>query len=655
MSIRGLVLDYEVKSGLLYLTEDSFTESRKVLPNLPESLRGLPLAKVEAISRFHEIEEHKDKYGVGAIPCNLAWFKRLSFERFSKHDTCVFFTAASEGDIFIVFSVIPRDRTTWYYLQIGPQGVAIYKGNRVMKFISDAEARSLGDPRLYESYFVCFHEFAGGDRLSIKYGKTADNGAESYVYAVYEDDDPLHVRFYAFGNGETEATIMNVELFPALSPGTQICLGGTVLEQGRCVEKCHPQCIGCHSSGSDSTCRKCRNFKFGDRCVESCPAMYKPKPDSKTCVCALMEGGSCVQHCSPLRVGVRAEFGSSHCLCRVKTEKSDDCLLECPPATMQVEKNGRITCFNNVRLVGGINLASGRVEVRTKAGWGSVCDDDWGHEEAEVVCRQLGYCGGKATYRARFGEGTGPILMSYVNCSGSENNLNQCSHIFPLNCDHSEDAGVICKPCDLRLTGGDGHQGLVQVMQDGTWGTVCNVGWGDREATVVCRQLGFCNGTAIGNNPFASANGPVFYAIMGCQGNESNLMFCPLGANPGCPHRMDAAVECNVETPCMRLVNGPTALSGRLEVMLDETWGSVCDDSWDNNDARVVCRQLGYCGGLATIQQYFGSGSIHQPIHLDDVMCSGEEASLFQCPLETSVGQHNCEKSEDAGVFCSPC
>lgn len=59
MSIRGLVLDYDVNSGLLYLSEPSFIESRKVLPNLPETLKGLALAKVDAISKLHEIEEHK--------------------------------------------------------------------------------------------------------------------------------------------------------------------------------------------------------------------------------------------------------------------------------------------------------------------------------------------------------------------------------------------------------------------------------------------------------------------------------------------------------------------------------------------------------------------------------------------------------------------
>ena len=50
----------------------------------------------------------------------------------------------------------------------------------------------------------------------------------------------------------------------------------------------------------------------------------------------------------------------------------------------------------------------------------------------------------------------------------------------------------------------------------------------------------------------------------------------------------------NCTNSAIKLVGGATKYDGRVEVCYGGVWGSVCPSSWDSNDAKVVCRQLGY-------------------------------------------------------------
>ncbi len=87
-----------------------------------------------------------------------------------------------------------------------------------------------------------------------------------------------------------------------------------------------------------------------------------------------------------------------------------------------------------------------------------------------------------------------------------------------------------------------------------------------------------------------------------------------------------------------------------MEVFHNGRWGTVCDDGWDIDDARVVCRQLGFPDAVAAYQGSRVPDGTGQ-IWLDGVRCTGDESSLFSCSHK-GLGVHNCGHAEDAGVLC---
>uniref|UniRef100_A0A8D2GBI3 SRCR domain-containing protein n=1 Tax=Theropithecus gelada TaxID=9565 RepID=A0A8D2GBI3_THEGE len=287
-----------------------------------------------------------------------------------------------------------------------------------------------------------------------------------------------------------------------------------------------------------------------------------------------------------------------------------------------------------LRLVDGSSWCSGRVEILHQGAWGTVCDDLWDLNEAEVVCRQLG-CGQAVSGpgEAHFGPGSGDIFLDNLQCSGVEHNLGQCAHLgwSEHNCGHHEDASVICS--ELWLVGGSGQcSGHVEVLHKGSWGAVCGDLWDLNEAEVVCQQLG-CDWAiaAPGKAHFGPGSGDILLDNIQCSGSENHLGQFPSSgwSDDNCGHHEDASVVCS-GSMSLRLMNGSHRCEGRVEVSYNGTWGTVCDDSWDLMDARVVCQQLG-CGEalLAPVQSYFDGGTGH--IVLDDVQCTGNEAKVWQC------------------------
>nr|Q5G267.1 RecName: Full=Neurotrypsin; AltName: Full=Serine protease 12; Flags: Precursor [Macaca mulatta]AAW57542.1 neurotrypsin [Macaca mulatta] len=323
--------------------------------------------------------------------------------------------------------------------------------------------------------------------------------------------------------------------------------------------------------------------------------------------------------------------------------------------------------FPIIRLVGGSSVHEGRVELYHAGQWGTICDDQWDDADAEVICRQLGLSGiAKAWHQAYFGEGSGPVMLDEVRCTGNELSIEQCpkSSWGEHNCGHKEDAGVSCTPLTdgvIRLAGGKGsHEGRLEVYYRGQWGTVCDDGWTELNTYVVCRQLGFKYGKQASANHFEESTGPIWLDDVSCSGKETRFLQCSRRqwGQHDCSHHEDVSIACypgseghrlSLGFP-VRLMDGENKKEGRVEVFINGQWGTICDDGWTDKDAAVICRQLGYKGpARARTMAYFGEGK--GPIHVDNVKCTGNERSLADC-IKQDIGRHNCRHSEDAGVIC---
>ena len=136
----------------------------------------------------------------------------------------------------------------------------------------------------------------------------------------------------------------------------------------------------------------------------------------------------------------------------------------------------------------------------------------------------------------------------------------------------------------------------------------------------------------VANSYFGRGTGALLLDYVSCTGHEQFLATCSNNGvgitSSSCNHYNDAGVQCpgkikmsrkwqhigvaimlcvanhfttdpvNATTPCtngdIRLAGGLSSNQGRVEICYNNQWGTVCDNSFTNIDARVVCRQLGF-------------------------------------------------------------
>ncbi|CAL9686848.1 unnamed protein product [Knipowitschia caucasica] len=348
----------------------------------------------------------------------------------------------------------------------------------------------------------------------------------------------------------------------------------------------------------------------------------------------------------------------------------------------------------------------GRVELFYKGEWGTICDDDFSIQNANVLCRQMGFV--EATgwaHSAKYGKGQGKIWLDNVNCNGGEKGIEHCKSRGWGNsdCTHDEDAGVVCK--DERIPGFvDSNvidaqvdetrieevrlrpvvnmakkkrpvtEGVVEVRYKDGWAQVCDVGWTIKNTRVVCGMLGFPHERKVNKNFYKLylERQKSYYHVhsVACTGTEVHLAACPLefskpnatvscegaaavvSCMPGPLFMQNSGLKKKLKTSMnVRLKGGARVGEGRVEVLKGSEWGTVCDDRWNLHSASVVCRELGF-GSAKEALTGARMGQGMGPIYMNEVKCAGTEKSIWNCPFK-NITSEDCKHTEDAAVRCN--
>jgi cysteine-rich repeat protein len=459
--------------------------------------------------------------------------------------------------------------------------------------------------------------------------------------------------------------------------------GNGMIESGEVCDDGNPNngdgCTGCAvdtgytCAGMPSTCSpRCGDGMIvgGEQCDganlagQSCATRGFPGGGTLSCnatTCQFVTTACSATTCGNGSIQTGEECDDSN------TVANDGCSSSC-----QVEPG----FYLPVRLRNGEGSNHGMLEVYYSGAWRDVCDDTYDaaaqQAMANVVCRQLGYTGTGHQWLLAFGGGTDTPAMDDVVCTGTEPNLSQCAFAGwnVDNCSASEAVGIRCMPGegDIRLVSGpSGMEGRLQVYHSGAWGEVCDdyfdgaygASYYGYSTTTVCQQLGYANGTFLSTY---DAPGDVFSLDdVNCTGTERRIADCPHlpYGTENCSSVEGAGFRCDIHTEgSARLVDGSARNSGRVEVLHNNVWGTVCDDFLSTADARqtnflaVTCRQLGFDpAGSALLFSAVADGI--DPIWLDDVNCSGSETRLAMC-MNPGWNVHNCSHSEDIGATCTP-
>ncbi|XP_034041963.1 CD5 antigen-like [Thalassophryne amazonica] len=212
-----------------------------------------------------------------------------------------------------------------------------------------------------------------------------------------------------------------------------------------------------------------------------------------------------------------------------------------------------------------------------------------------------------------------------------------CSFMVEMNTEKDE---------SVRLVGGANHcAGRLEVKVQEDWRPVVDSDsdWTMKAAGVVCAYLD-CGSAVYTECGYVTSFRPVWEITSDCVHSGSSLRDCVISSDSSAS---SLQITCS---DSVRLVHGSSLCSGRLEVKLNQSWSSVCEDDFDLQDAEVVCGELG-CGPPSLLQG-MNYEDINAPKWTKEFHCGGNETGLLDCGSSGSQ-RNTCSSGRAVGLTCS--
>ncbi|CAG6008530.1 unnamed protein product [Menidia menidia] len=279
-------------------------------------------------------------------------------------------------------------------------------------------------------------------------------------------------------------------------------------------------------------------------------------------------------------------------------------------------------------MVGEASLCSGFPRLKHEGVWklAMIQNYEWSLKASDFVCRLLG-CGSSGSAIVSQHRVRAPAWWISSACFHNKPAFRDCvTHMDALS---ASTVKIRCSDSVRLVNGADRCSGRLEVRSEQSWSSVCAKDFDQRDAEVVCREVGCAPPLALEGAPYGEVGAPMGATESHCEGQESGLRDCRRSAleRSICPAGEAAALTCS---DGLRLGGGTSRCQGVLEMENRGQWRPVADLDfvWDQSWTATVCGRLG-CG-VAVVTVVTDDADV-RPVWWVKGGCVRPDAGLREC------------------------